>query len=49
MVEFDLRNGLSYGMDELGFESLKKQVIYAFPERSRPDLGLSQSGALSWE
>jgi hypothetical protein len=46
-VNVELRKGLGYGLDDLGFECLQRQGIYSFSEESRPDLGLSQPGALS--
>lgn len=46
-VNAELTKGLGYGLDDLGFECLQRQGIYAFSEGSRPDLGLSQPGALS--
>jgi Predicted periplasmic solute-binding protein len=46
-VKVELHNGLGYGMDNLGFESLQRKGMYAFSEGSRLDLGLSQLGALS--
>jgi hypothetical protein len=39
-VNLELRKGLGYGLDDMGFECLQWQGIYAFSEGSRPDIGV---------